>query len=385
MQPLRGHKQPNRQPSTGNTRQIARLPGKSSGLLKGNRDKINSLIDEYNAKSDLNKKLKILLKIRSLYDPWITKIKNKLSKKEEDPHLTAKLKELKKFGLIIEEEAHSLNSQTISNSGNSIPLLNSNFDEFEEKIVLAEYPAQNHFGGHFDFSGMNWDEDLPVSSEQLLVRELLNKAGLAGANKINDQALSRENAIAFVRFFEANPKLLTIIKEISLENNKGQGGGLHKNGSIYINPGEGIKDSFMGILVHEMGHASLQRLLKITDHQQIDTEDGKKLAEAWSILCQDEQNFFGLDLGTYDKVEFSEKYAQKKPRPRDPQARQKYQKDTFIEFVAESFMHMALVPELLKAHVNNIRNNPEISWEAKQAWETAIEILERNGNKLLGL
>lgn len=393
MQPLKEYKQPSNLLTTGRLGQLALLSGKSSGKFrKGNRDKINILIEGYNTKTQQNEKLLILTKIRSLYDPWINGIRKKLSSKPYDQHLLLKLQGLEGFASIIETEEDWLSGKTTSSIVNSIPILNSNYDEFEEKNVLAEFPAQNRLGvGQFDFSEMDREENV-VSVELQLVKELFGKAGLKGANKINDFALSQENAIALLSFFEANPKLLAAfskggllsLREISLENDKGQGGGVFSGGGIFINQGEGIKDSFMRILVHEMGHASLQRLLGVTNDKPIETEDGKKLAEAWEILKKDEENFYGLDLGTYNKVEYSTIYANKKPRARDPQSRKKYQQVTFIEFVAESFMHMALVPDQLREHVNSIKDNPNVSEEAKQAWKIALEILERNGARLLG-
>jgi hypothetical protein len=90
------------------------------------------------------------------------------------------------------------------------------------------------------------------------------------------------------------------------------------------------------------------------------SQDARRFYSAWLVLRRDQGRYLlGLDLGT----------------GRGPTARQVYQADTFQEFCAESFMHVAT--GALADHLHTLAANPLLPPEILDAWQRASAILEK--------
>ena len=185
--------------------------------------------------------------------------------------------------------------------------------------------------------------------------------------------------------FQKGDILSDLLKVISLEDNRGEGGGEYdfNKRTVRTNPGEAKKESFMRIIVHELGHASLQRLLQVGD-TGIGTKEGVELDKAFNVIKQNNAYFLGVDLGEYQKQEFGRNQGPvSRTRPRGPQSRQGYQSEALKEFIAESFMHLALLPGELAAHVQRILDDPLVAQEIKTAWKVVIRIFKQYGQQIL--
>ena len=200
---------------------------------------------------------------------------------------------------------------------------------------------------------------------------------------------------------------------------RGQGGGVFKNGNIHTLGKEDLPArQWLQLVIHEAGHATYQRLLlgQPTPPNYLDTgtlgelraeitrlraaadtegipledagssfngrylaiqqdfaangadalwkktsKDAQDLYTAWIVLRQNGgKDMQGIDMG---------------PKMSPPE-RLDYQAKNFIEFIAESFMHVATGE--IKAHWEHISTDASVSPEAKAAWQTAMGILDKH-------
>ncbi|WP_461146368.1 hypothetical protein [Spirosoma pulveris] len=380
---------------------------KSSGGLfsKDGRTKVNAAIEKYN-KAALHSEPAKLALLRTIYlalEAWERRLQGEKSKKRD----TLKLDQIQGLRTILDQEKRSLEQGSDTLSIVPLQLIEPDVHELRasysaKKVLLiddesgshsakTELPFQLDFRG-VDLTGMDaWDQQ---SVPLLNLCKLLESKNLVLSNA-NDSVISIENAQGLLDFFITHPGLLDafqrgnvlggLLKEISLEDSRGDGGGVFdfNKRTVRINPGEAKKTSFMRIIVHELGHASLQRLLQVDD-SGIKTQEGLALEEAFNVIKQNSNYFFGVDLGEYQKQEYGRNQGlASRARPRGPESRQKYQSDALKEFIAESFMHLALMPDELAAHVKSILDSHVIPQEVKTAWKVVIRIFKQYGQQIL--
>ncbi len=275
--------------------------------------------------------------------------------------------------------------------------------------------------------------------DRLLATEMA-PAAMAQKLNTSTAGIDDRNALAFNQFMTANPQFGPTLKTQKLAfkfgsreakglggmyaRQQGEGGTVHLEGKV----GAETPDVFMRTLVHEIGHGTFQQLLlkdqlsaktskgKLGDlrarHQQIlasldalsaadaapvggrravnltggmaqmapllsekdtierelktelakFTDDGKVFYDAWEILRQNNgQHLLGVDLGSVATAA----------------SRKTYQADTFEEFCAESFMHLAVEGTQLQQHIAAIDADPGIAPAIKQAWHQIEQILEK--------
>jgi hypothetical protein len=233
-----------------------------------------------------------------------------------------------------------------------------------------------------------------------------------------------------------NPALCAYYKSKGIKFSFRSGSAKNQGGGVYISLAKTVHmdalddvspESYVRLLLHESGHATLQRLLMPEDRmpnkknldsfwdkgtgndlrteraqlqqavadgtlrpddpgllartaqidQQFATEDPdngwdrlsddtKELYNAWVVLRRNRgQYMLGIDLGG----------------TLDEQQRQDYQAGYFSEFVAESFMHVATGD--IDDHLADIRADPSVPQDVKAAWEVAAAVLGRNAARTI--
>jgi len=142
-----------------------------------------------------------------------------------------------------------------------------------------------------------------------------------------------------------------------------------------------LETGFTRMAVHEVGHATFQRMLltgeKWTEAANKGQEnpderaleaDGLNFYNAWRVLSRHPRYFFITDMpGDSEQAK--------------GEGRRKYLAENFNEFCADSFMHFALNREELIQHVENLQAT---EGGVKQAWRIARDILVRYEDRMLG-
>jgi hypothetical protein len=257
-------------------------------------------------------------------------------------------------------------------------------------------------------------------------------------SKINTETLDQvplPKLRLLAMFLDANQGLVDYLADRNIDfafrsgSAKGQGGGVYRNGTVHL---DGLDSesphTFVRLLLHETGHATLQRLLMPEDrmpdktlpdfwdtgiahdrftererlHEAVRTgqlrpddpayvrriaeieadfakdkandlwndlsEETKRLYRAWAVLRQNNGEYLlGIDMGA----------------KRDEDQRRKYQADNFTEFCAETFMQVATGD--IVDHLAWIRTSPTVPAEILDAWNTAAKVLDESaGQRILG-
>ncbi|MDS0138888.1 hypothetical protein [Amycolatopsis sp. 505] len=191
------------------------------------------------------------------------------------------------------------------------------------------------------------------------------------------ETVSVPNLREFNRFLDTNPAFVDYLTKAGIRiffrsKSANNIGGLytHADRIVHLEPGvEGERPGiFLRLLLHELGHASFQRMLMTTKPDALN-QDEQAFRDAWTVLRRNNgQYLLGLDLG----------------RGRQPDERRKYQAGDFMEFCAENFMHRVTAPGLLNKHLMTI-NKPgnHVPQDVRDAWRDAIVILDKYVRLLL--
>jgi hypothetical protein len=103
-------------------------------------------------------------------------------------------------------------------------------------------------------------------------------------------------------------------------------------------------------------------------HSRALDADGRRFYAAWQVLRRQPEFFFVVDMpGSM-------------PAARGA-GRQDYLAGQFTEFCADSFMHLALKKAALETHVRDL---PETEGAVKAAWQTALSVLLKYEELILG-
>ncbi len=218
------------------------------------------------------------------------------------------------------------------------------------------------------------------------------------------QSLKTHSAMALGGFLEMHPDFKDSLKSVSfnfLSAEANKLGGLYQDNTVHIEADRGQQspEVFMRLLLHEIGHATFQKMLlnvrdqplgedaakdkpgKSTEVDELAKElegriaplnaDGKALYDAWMTLKNNGgQNLFVVGLGSVG----------------DLKARRDYQIGSFNEFCAETFMHVVNAGAAWKEHVQAMLENPEgnVPEEHQQAWRTIVDVMDRYVPQITG-
>ena len=227
----------------------------------------------------------------------------------------------------------------------------------------------------------------PVNS----TRDELKKHGVLGGYKPRLFGATEPNLEALKDLFRQYPDLPRLLRERGTKIHLAGTaiglsglGGMFTNNEIHLEGRVGFEPRahFLRTLVHEMGHATFQQSLirsplaretskaqvaegAIADEERAKlSSDGQALYRAWRVLRgEGGRQLHGVDV--LDEGGF---------RADD---RRTYQAATFEEFCAESFMHMAVEEESLRAHIEKLRRQPDTPADVMAAWDCVWSILQQ--------
>lgn len=179
-------------------------------------------------------------------------------------------------------------------------------------------------------------------------------------------------------FFAAHPALARLLSDAGIWISFGTApktfGGLYVHDKLTIHTDPMISDSppsvFLRLLLHEVGHATFERMLLGEGDQLLAVPgDAQTLHAAWNVLRQNSGRYMlGLSLG----------------EGRSATERKSYQARTFAEFCAECFMMRIADPDRLNHYVRHINSprNP-IPSEVRQAWRDVVVILDTYERRIM--
>ncbi|GHG14295.1 MULTISPECIES: hypothetical protein [Amycolatopsis] len=246
-------------------------------------------------------------------------------------------------------------------------------------IIVKNIKEMLHAYSMQDLSKISSNNNLLRIVERLLENEK-HRGDLESKNLKTSRAglVSARNIRKFNELLNKNPKFVDYLKKagikISFSSSDARNLGslyVHDSKTVHLSPeaDEASPGVFLRLLLHEMGHASFERMLMNTD-LRILNEDGRVFHDAWTVLRRNDGRYmFGLDLGYVGT----------------PDARKVYQAQRFEEFCAESFMYRVTESDLLKRHVNEL-NEPskDVPQDIRDAWSKAIVILDKYAPLILG-
>lgn len=176
--------------------------------------------------------------------------------------------------------------------------------------------------------------------------------------------VGEDGAREIVEFFARHPLLAEDLRRRKFKivfhsrSAEGQGGGYYHHGSRAVELSSEVTDGapevLLDLLLHEFGHATLQRILTV------DLKVDADFREAWKVLSMKEgEAMVGVDLRG------------KTAHPlRSEQGRRQYQAGSYAEFCAEMFMlHLRHRERLLAAHASAPTD------EVRSAWDKALRVL----------
>lgn len=229
---------------------------------------------------------------------------------------------------------------------------------------------------------------------------------------VEDLVVPAPQAAAVMCFHDAYPQFWssldkTIVIKFNSSDADSRGGGLFKDNVVHMSalpctpPG-----AFVRLFVHELGHASFERILLENKNMPVDictyavpdladphadpgsdgggrraellaywnamTPQAKLLYEAWLTLRHENGKWLvGLDL-----------WEDPKGNRLWPGQRRPYQANSFSEFCAETFMLFAMGD--LHDHVQVVLDNPEFGADVQMAWRKAWRVLTEVAGPILG-
>ncbi|MGD9932219.1 MAG: hypothetical protein AB7T37_00730 [Dehalococcoidia bacterium] len=230
----------------------------------------------------------------------------------------------------------------------------------------------------------------------------LTLPGRGNAHFKVQQSLPESQSAALAGFLNMHPDFKNQLKGVKFKFGseafevKNLGGLFTRDNTVHIEP-QDDPEAFMKLLLHELGHATFQKMLledpsaalgeaaaKDTPAgpeealQSVDkvleqrtkplNDDGKKLYDAWRALkAAGATSLFAVRIGE-----------------RGEQDRREYQAANFNEFCAETFMHVARDQDAWLAHIGAIVGDADMPNAIKDAWKAVRDILAKYAESILG-
>ena len=214
----------------------------------------------------------------------------------------------------------------------------------------------------------------------------------------------------FAAFLDLHPGVQASLKGVKFalasSNNLAKGAGgmyFHDKREVHVSLGAAGDDPkvFERLLLHEIGHATLQQALMVpnadgTAKEKLSEEatkntagratvpvdeaglaqykketaslngEGQAFYKAWLTLRQDKAGLFAVSLGG----------------GREEAQRQEYVSKSFTEFCAESFMHYAIERQAFRAYLDALPQKGAAA-EVIAAWAAVWSLLQKHGDQIL--